>query len=930
MTDSFPIKLGLFAKSFSLEGMPGAPSDRLFGYIADGLILPPGGSCYLAEFNPANDSQARIMAYADQYGRVFSCDDVLDMPPARTPDARIVLSPEGVKNQGAAYVVRDGREVLAGYFSCNAEHGIRGAKFTFVSVNFPGVFAVCENLSYHEMLATVHLSLGVFAAALERGQSGSAEGLAGSQGKALAGRASFNLNALYERLFTPDLFDAVNREVLEIEALQDDGAASPRGIECYFVRMLREGGLVGCSADDLAVSVDALEAAPASDASVAKGAAAAASEAQDATVAPVVRLVRTAAYADTYYVDFHYESSSDVVENGAMIAHPATAEARTKLLATEGALNRFLLLAEHFEGQDSSFDEDEGHCAATDLWLIDSICDQALDPSQPETPEGRWDAAMAFSRACESMRLPYRLTYLFRLSMAGDALAIEVVAPSVEVMPRSRWDREQRAFVPTTPADRNGTLARYVAHVAMLVAAAGFHVSAGIERVLVQCRRGDVSRDVVLTAAFDRADFCAAFKRESDAARDPFAFLSGLGARFSLGEDWRLDEVESLVGFDEGEFSFTYELAIHDDATVLSDEAAAMVGVRYAKDLNIFEDASRRKLAEEALAALDQGVEAAEARLKDIHDRTESLVVRRLCAGLLDGFALGTLDGQSYLEVREAFADPHGFHFPMMAARSLLRSGEDARAVSPLEELEASIGACKDFQDTKTACYRYFDSYATRAMYARHCPEDAEGRTVMPLPDEAYLVHDALAQVFSSSLANVDDAMRHAQRCVELAPSRAASYLRVARVHFMKADFEAEVRACCDALRVAWDPEDASLAWYWMAFAFWKMEKFDSAVASYRRCIMLGQSLAEQAKQELEELVDGVKGLQRRSLEDEDVLLEREGVPVGALRENNGFLLDLARACVNCDAVTLGCVLCASAQRVIRDDAIMPAIRALG
>lgn len=71
----------------------------------------------------------------------------------------------------------------------------------------------------------------------------------------------------------------------------------------------------------------------------------------------------------------------------------------------------------------------------------------------------------------------------------------------------------------------------------------------------------------------------------------------------------------------------------------------------------------------------------------------------------------------------------------MMRASSLMRD-DDPAAIGLLEELAAQGDAIDGFNDTSRVCYRYFDSYETRAIYAKRCLDDAKGRIVNPLADE--------------------------------------------------------------------------------------------------------------------------------------------------------------------------------------------------
>ena len=134
---------------------------------------------------------------------------------------------------------------------------------------------------------------------------------------------------------------------------------------------------------------------------------------------------------------------------------------------------------------------------------------------------------------------------------------------------------------------------------------------------------------------------------------------------------------------------------------------------------------------------------------------------------------------------------------------------------------------------------------------------------------------------------------------------------------------------CIKALEVAWNPEDAGLAYYWLAVAYWKMDRFELAVACYRRCIALGSQMASQAEEECAELVEGVKGLQRHSALKERELMIEAGIPYDALHDNAQHLLKIAEEAIDSNNDALGTVLASSALRAIRDDAMLPTIRSL-
>ena len=1023
MEASFPIKLGLLAKRAAVRA-PGAPEGRAFGVVWSGARLPQGGSCYVVEFDPASNSHARIVGYVDRYGRAFPCDGELAAPPAQTPAVRVEAGGQEAAERGAggvAWVAMPGEpEHVAAEFSV-AGAGLSRATFRLTGVeSFPGEFVVPALLPYRLFMGTLFLSLYRFRV----------DGLLGEAVDADA----FDLGAIFERFATSDVFDAVNREVLEAEASWAEHPEGARGIERLLVHLLREAGLVGASAEELAVARDALEApasvgptggeplpsaggaalkrplaeagkdgaptmlagavsvgrtipamppsaassadgpdsAGSSDATFVQGfgpadsaesrstgegvgghapsparppvaASAPDSSAPDAPAGgacaaavseegPNARLIRTANYADTYYVDFFYNTKTACVEDGAFNAHLATADARARLLRTEAAMNRFLLLARFLEQSgDVAFLSDEALCAETELWLTDRAVLQMADAARPQDEHGRWATHLAFAREVEGWRLPYRVSCEFTSNVETTELGIVLACPPATLVAASRWSRDAGGYVPATSAERNGMAARYAAHAAVLAAASAFHASADIERAAVECRWAQVGFPAVLSVSVSRKEFLDAVADATmdDIVADPFAFLSRFDAGYDFDADFALRERPASFVLGAGEFGPSFEGLVAQDSARFSPRARELFLAARPKDMTIFEEGRRRVKAAEVVSALEQGVPAAMDKLKSVHDRTEDLVTRRVCKGLLADFASGAIGEQSYLEVREAFVDAYGFK-PLMTRASALMRDDDPRAVAVLEQLRDKVAATQGFRDTKLSCWRYFDSYESRVIYAMRCADDAAGRSIMPLPDEAYLVHDALAQVLTTSITGAGEALGPARRCIELGPSRAYSYLRAARAHFMRDEYADEVHMCAKALEMSWNVRDAGLALYWIAYAFWKLGKYDAAVACYRRCIALDSTMADQAQMELEGLLGEVKGLQRHTPEEEAELLADEGVDVNALRDNALYLLECAQAAVDSGAVSLGGILAASASRIVRDDALLPTVRSLG
>lgn len=891
MPDSFPIKLGLRPKYVQFENVAGQPEGRSFGYVTKGIDLTDGGSFYVVEFDPSDPSCVRLIAYADKYGRMFSCDEVLVAPPARTPTLYLATYADTDHATGVVFACdADGKDRVVGTYLCKDPE--EDGPYKMDRYDKPSLLdtsALGSWLEYADFLSRLYLTFVTFAAAVDAARP-------------------FDLGAVFSRFNTADPFDAVNKEVLEAETSWGENPEAGVGIERFLVHELREAGIVGKSAADFAVELEG-----------------------GFRSVPNVRMVRTKKYADTFYLDFSYlNAEGAVMENGLLDVLPEANAGREALLRTEAALNRFLLLVDYLESTEAGLLRTaEGACAQADRWLIDRICLQAPDPAKAPLQESRWEKHVSFARAGERLRLPYRLGYDFASSADGVHFGLNVSCPTASIMPSSAWSEEAGLLLPASASDRNGVESRYAAHAAILMAAIAFSVSSDVEQVHINCLRGGNASDVVVAGCVQRSRFEELFahERSERSFKEPFAFLRECGVDFRFGEEFALETVPACFARGEGVFKNAYEAEIDRDFAPFSDEARQMTGVVCPRDLCIFEGRGRARYADELSEALDKGVPAALECLKGIHDRTEDITLRRICLTLMQGFETGQLDEHSYLEVKEALVDPSGLKAPMARAAAFLRADDEAHALDTLKELLAKTESLEGFADTAGTCYRYFDSYETRFMYSLHCAEDSHGRRVLPLPDEVYLVHDALSQVYSMSLSASEQALDHAKRCIELAPSRAQSYLRAARAYFVRGEFQSEIDMCCKALRVAWQTSDAALCWYWMGFAFWKLERYDAAAACYTKCASLRSVMAEQAMVEFGELVESVKGLQRRTETQGNEILIAEGVPVDALEENGRKILDLAKESIDSGSVALGCIMAISGMRIIRDDALLPVVR---
>ncbi len=897
MDSRFSTKLGFFAKRRIIDVIPGMPEGVFYGYVSTGITMPAHGACYVVQFDSGAAARARIIAYVDLFGQAYACEAPLDTAPKT--EATMLLCGAPLQGEDADdydatidVVSASGDRRSVAEVKASQIDDIRCATFEYASVDssFVSDFVVKTTADYIEFMATAYLAFVEF---------GHLDDFSSEQAS-----SGFDLDAIYRRFSNSDLFDAIGHEVLEAESRWAEHPDEARGVERYLVHMLYESGLVAQSPDDFRLP--------------------------DTSEGPNARLFRTTRYSDMFYIDFFYNVSGKCIEDGAFLTSEETRLFRQKLLRAESALNRFRLISLFLEkSSDASFDDPESIISEYDESYAELICMQAPDPSDPADIFGRWGMHLAISTSAESWRLPYRVAYEFCLNESCDAVAFDLSVPSKGVMAQTTWDSDANAYVAISERMGNEREARYAIHAALLAASCAFHASPEISTVCVNCFRDGVKTDAVVSVRFDRERFCIAYANEDGHNfSSPRDTLGVFDACFGLSDLGRLETIEPLFALGRGDFKASFEPTASFDCAPFNESARKLLGVDCSMRMNIFEDAQRRSYADGVVKALDNGLDAALAELKTIHDKSEDLLVRRICSQLMKDLGDRGESGTSFIEIKEAFLDAYGMRAGILRASALMKDNDPA-AIGVLEELAALGDSLDGFQDSDRVCYRYFDGYESRALYSKHCVEDARGRLVLPLPDEVFLAHDSLVQELTSTIAGADEALLHAKRCIALAPSRAYSYLRAARVYFVKDDFKNEAKMCCEALRVSWSPNDTSLALYWLAFSFWKQGKYDAAVACYRRTLNMGSYMSAEAAAELEQLTESVKGLKNHSFEEEDEILAAEGVPVDAFFDNAKFLLSAAEACVDSSAVALGCVLSNTASRMTRDDAVASTTRAL-
>lgn len=869
------IRVGAFARFHEVESLAGAPEGRRFGYVLRGIPMPAEGSCYVVE--DLGGRRVRPIAYVDRFGRAFACDEPQEMPPARSPELAFEEYEDRDDGSGCVKVADAGQPFRAG------EYRARSPRCYDLTEGTVLIGSPTTSLSYAAAIATAYLSC----VEIPR----------------LAGQpiVPFGPERVFEALKRADVFTAVRRVVEATEQIEDNPFQRPAGLLSYLVRTLREGGLDRIDPLSLPRRMPEGELDP------------------DAAASLDVRLARTRSYANMFYLGFDAEA--------------VTPEGRQALSALESALNRFLLVGEALDAKGRALLASEEECCRLDLDLIERAAEQAPGTASyaPDLEaqgekeadlESEWDVRRAFCEACERMRLPYRLSYRFRLNAPDRTMGIEATCPPEELMPR------------LTPAD-DGTLttiddeerarmqADYARSVAELVLAAAYASSRSLDTVTLDIVRDVPGRDVVLSVRTDRDSYLRARADADGTGR----LVDRLEARMVTLARGRLGIVGSYRKLEDESLCPPERYANPEtDERPLVQERGTLSGIERIEDLAVNEGAERAKVAEQVASTLAiAGRDAALAQLKDIHDRTEDLTLRSTCTKAELAISQGALGEDAARSLSDVFSDAWGLRALRVQASALAEKDPKA-AREVLDQIVLLSQADGTFQDTDSVRYRYFDGYASRILFSAF---DTEGGAVRALPDEIFAAHHGLAQLLHDSFDEQDIALEHGKRCVEIAPTVAAGYLSLARTYFLSGDRTSQIDVLTRMLRIAWNPSDVGLGLYWLAYALWRDGDPELGASCYLQAIKADPTLQDIAARELDELLKENPRLAYPGLEGSADALREAGIPVDDARKNAETLIIAARTAADSGNLVLATSLLTSGLRTVRDDALYPLLDSL-
>ncbi len=231
-----------------------------------------------------------------------------------------------------------------------------------------------------------------------------------------------------------------------------------------------------------------------------------------------------------------------------------------------------------------------------------------------------------------------------------------------------------------------------------------------------------------------------------------------------------------------------------------------------------------------------------------------------------------------------------------LKARDMLFSGQIDQAI---ECAEHAVERVDRLYADNPGVPRYFNSYAERVIYNRMFATEGE-RTVL-VPDNLFYTHMELSDILAQ-IKGVDAALPHLNAMVRYAPAYPLSHLKLAVQLARAEDWDSARAACLNALHVALDREDASFAYYRLAYAEWMCDRFDIAAAAYIMSDEIAPGRIAMLEDELQELISRTRSqcipVPTNVPEAMHVLAEA-GLPVWPNTQVASLVREAARVCVD-------------------------------
>ncbi len=649
-----------------------------------------------------------------------------------------------------------------------------------------------------------------------------------------------------------------------------------------------------------------------------------------------LRLVRTRHLSDLYYLcPYDYEKCAPY---------------RRLIWGCESALNKYKMLSEILEGhaheanyreikelEDDFIGEfleaamriSESSTCPSSQTVRESL-DASNSHSEPlgltakgdktyswKSRNAEWALHMDIALSFERIRTPFRFAPLFRVNIFTKTVVVDLQVADINAFSGACYNSRRRRWESDDEETRCDTALTHTKALSVMIAEVVFKEHPQIERVVIAAYpvrdEGNVEQDaerILEGCENDSFAFTVNYTREK--------FFAFSGSDEILDLALYLDLHEFIDSMPEPPAPCRDGAIFEVECPELYDRVAPVemldgklprfarhfLFAQRASDLGIGIDAARRYV---GVSLADSIVKAADTteRIRLITERKAELhdpELQDACNDLMVALTMGTIDPNDHAAIAQCFVPDNGTLGAVEEAIALFEAeGVDA-GVNVLMQMAHTLEQRYGIADTNDTVYRCFDSYASRLAYNRAVhrgllPDDA-GKTVRLAPDGLLFCYIEALRMLEHSFEHTDEAIRIGQRCIELAPASSPGYMQLARIYMLVGDIDLAQEVIERYLTVTVSAEEAGWAYNQLAYAFSRVDRIDEASACYTKAMILSPSIFETAARGLDELVKEYDVYVCSANEVDDVLMDYD-IPVAPSPEKLEWLHEAGAAAVD-------------------------------
>ena len=568
------------------------------------------------------------------------------------------------------------------------------------------------------------------------------------------------------------------------------------------------------------------------------------------------------------------------------------------------------------------------HASETDLQLVRTTLSQvaSLMPKSASFSEqvapfsgnadgsSDWMKRLWFANYVENTPFPFRMVYNFSYNPQLDILVFEFFV----ARPRCF------SFLSAEKSEQIAAARAYALRTSLCVARMALQ-SCKISRV---CINGSLRGEdrIVLSMDLNEAALARLLPAAANTQIDGNSFPQDPALKVSFDSEGWFSKVEPFMKpTDEwvSPRSF-FEMPDLSDRPC-SPAVTAICGAQKVSDLGYSEASHRIRLWNTTLNNIPKDASTADAvgKFEEAKASTSDIYAIEGFDRVIHGLVEGTIDFSDRRTMAEKFLFGSPLNKTLETIKNIMDGEPDAEALEKtLTELESQVSPTLDmglYLDDSDSIYRYFDSLSERVAYNLAFPH--EPRKLVLIPDTYFMSLSRMARAYNL-LEQPEKAERYAQEAHRVSPLGIdATLLLVRTLEDQSKIFEA-TKLLKDLIAHVFSSSDVALIYYRLAYMEWKLGRSDLCAACYQMAIIIGGSVAQGAKEELEDLLKVDTSVKKLDTSQEVFsFLEQNGVPVFDQKATFNKAVAIASACVNDGIYCVGQNMLKNCLEITFDDA---------